>query len=224
MGWIWSDTYPKDGQGITPLPDQEVKAETAATPPVPLSSPNTTPERRTLTRDEQADAELQELLKELRADDHTSDSPSSSPPSVSPPTLDTSPPSQINHSSISPDALYPTSMSCRAAFDSAFYCQSLGGQFTNLYRYGKIRNCSDQWSNFWFCMRTNRGMMSEEARARRIQAHYRERAAKYRTGPSSEDVWEIREERVVDAFEGDLEAVEEEMRREKREREEGWGG
>ena len=57
--------------------------------------------------------------------------------------------------------------------------------------------------------------MSEEERKRRIQAHYSGRAAKYRTGPSSEDVWSVREERLEGAFEGDLEALEEEMGKEK---------
>lgn len=82
----------------------------------------------------------------------------------------------------------------------------------NLYRYGSMRNCSDQWANFWFCMRTNRGAMGEEERKRRIQEHYRGRAGKYVEGPSSEDVWEIREVVVEGAFEGDLEEVEREMR------------
>lgn len=91
----------------------------------------------------------------------------------------------------------------------------------NLYRYGHMRDCSDQWSNFWFCMRTNRGYMSEEARAKKIQDHYQGRARKYEVGPSSEDVWRIREERVEGAFEGDFEAVEAEMKEEwRRKREE----
>jgi hypothetical protein len=97
-------------------------------------------------------------------------------------------------------------MSCRAAFDSAFYCQSVGGQFTNLYRYGGVRNCSAEWSQFWFCMRTNRGMMSDERREEAVQGHYAGRARKYRDGPSSEDVWELREE-PVEGMNKDLETV-----------------
>jgi hypothetical protein len=38
---------------------------------------------------------------------------------------------------ISPEALYPRQMSCRQAFDQAFYCQSLGGKFNDIYRYGE---------------------------------------------------------------------------------------
>lgn len=40
--------------------------------------------------------------------------------------------------------------------------------------------------------------------------HYRQRAVKYKVGPSSEDVWEVREEPVEGAFAGDLEALERE--------------
>jgi len=78
-----------------------------------------------------------------------------------------------------------------------------------------MRDCKDQWSNFWFCMRTNRGFMSDEEREKRIQEHYRGRAVKYKVGPSSEDVWEVRTERIDAPFEGDLEALEEQERRSK---------
>lgn len=57
-------------------------------------------------------------------------------------------------------------------------------------------------------------MMTEEERKRRIQAHYREKDKKYKAGPSSEDIWRLREERIDGAFEGDLEAAEEAQRRE----------
>lgn len=62
--------------------------------------------------------------------------------------------------------------------------------------------------------------MSEEARVKRIRDHYQGRARKYEVGPSSEDVWRIREERVEEAFEGDFEAVEAEMKEEWRRRRE----
>ena len=238
MGWIWSDTQPKvhhksalrnsyhevkdgaapeaatsckqekENQEFAQTADHEVDAES-----IPYAAQSkTTSLSRALTRDEEAEADLQELLDAFHG---TSSSTTRTPPPTKPPP--SSPPTgQINRSSIHPSALYPTSMSCRAAFDSAFYCQSLGGQFTNLYRYGTMRDCSDQWSNFWFCMRTNRGVLSEEGKAERIQRHYEGRAKKYRVGPSSEDVWEIREARVEEAFEGDLEALEREIRERER--------
>lgn len=45
-----------------------------------------------------------------------------------------------------------------------------------------------------------------------VQEHYAQRAEKYKVGLSSEDVWEVREEAVVGAFGGDLEALEREER------------
>ena len=68
-------------------------------------------------------------------------------------------------------------------------------------------------------MRTNRGVMGEEERKRRVQEHYRARAGKYESGPSSEDIWRVRERRVEGAFEGDLEAVEREEKEEREGRE-----
>ncbi|KAL9119210.1 MAG: hypothetical protein Q9187_004233, partial [Circinaria calcarea] len=164
MGWFWGEPAATDGAPSCIKDESSIRPEiTNSRGPQPSSKP--IPEQpRVLSRDEQADAELQEFLKELHTEQEDA-SPAQAAPSTS----------QINHSSIAPSVLYPTTMSCRAAFDSAFYCQSLGGQFTSIYRYGKIRNCSDQWHNFWFCMRTNRGMMGEEERKRRIQDHYRAR-------------------------------------------------
>ncbi|MCJ1255843.1 hypothetical protein MMC24_003661 [Lignoscripta atroalba] len=208
MGWLWSDAQIRANTEV-PAKQQDESTPMETSPPPPPVSTDIADRPRRLTREEQAEAELQDLLKEFNnaAEDSL---PSSA-------LQDQTLISQINHSSISPDSLYPTTMSCRAAFDSAFHCQSLGGQFTNLYRHGGVRNCSDQWHNFWFCMRTNRGMMSEEDRKKRIQEHYRGRAAKYKAGPSSEDVWNLREERLEGAFEGDLEALEEEIKRSEKE-------
>lgn len=95
------------------------------------------------------------------------------------------------------ESLLPTTMSCRAAFDSAFHCNSLGGQWTSVYRSGTMRSCSEQWDDFWFCMRTRAytGAMKEEA----IRDFYRQKEIKryYAAGqPSSTDVWEARTERV----------------------------
>ncbi|MCJ1417936.1 hypothetical protein MMC32_004281 [Xylographa parallela] len=211
MGWMWSDAKKETPTDIAPGPQTAIHDEA-----IPAVAPSAAaPQKpRTLTRDEQADAELEELLRNF--DDSSAQDPptQSSRAKLASLIQEAPPPSQVNHSSIAPERLYPTTMSCRAAFDSAFYCQSLGGQFTNLYRYGGMRSCSDQWSNFFFCMRTNRGAMGEEWKKRKIQEHYEERAKKYKIGPSSEDVWEMRKEIVEGAFEGDLEAVEEELRKE----------
>jgi hypothetical protein len=92
--------------------------------------------------------------------------------------------------------LLPTTMSCRDAFDYAWHCHTPGSQWNAVYRYGSVRTCSELWDDFWFCMRTK--SYSPEMRAEAIKAHYRAKEeAKYGGGkPSSEDVWESREERV----------------------------
>lgn len=157
---------------------------------------------RNLSRDEQADLELQEFLAALNSERDTTTtttttataktttSSSSKPSSASTTTTTTS--------SISPEALYPTEMSCRQAFDSAFYCQSPGGQFINVYRYGGLRDCGESWAAFWFCMRTK--SYPDVERQRRIREFYRQRDRKYRIGPSSEDVWDMRTKPVLNAF------------------------
>jgi len=101
-------------------------------------------------------------------------------------------------------------MSCRQAFDYAFFCQSLGGQWVNVYRYGELRSCSEHWGNFWLCMRSR--SYKKEDKERLIRDHYRKKAIKYKTGPSSEDVWELRREPIEGAFEGDFVALEREMK------------
>lgn len=108
---------------------------------------------------------------------------------------------------ISPNALFPRTMSCRQAFDQAFYCQSLGGKFNDIYRYGELRSCSDNWSSFWFCMRV-RGLGDNE-RQESIRDFYekREYRIKQERGGSSEDVWDMRTEPVKQAFWKDPDAV-----------------
>jgi hypothetical protein len=80
-------------------------------------------------------------------------------------------------------------MSCRAAFDSAFYCSSLGGHFHDIYRYGQLRSCSEHWSDFWFCMRTKNSYSGADVKARLIQERYREKEDALKQKPNSEDVW-----------------------------------
>lgn len=150
---------------------------------------------RTLTRDEQANLELQEFLAALNSEVDTAAASKPSPNSF---TSTTSTSTGRGPSSISPESLYPTEMSCRQAFDQAFYCQSPGGQFTNVYRYGSLRDCSESWRAFWFCMRTK--SYPDEERRRRIREFYKQRDRKYYVGPSSEDVWDMRTKPVLEAF------------------------
>ncbi|KAJ4388471.1 hypothetical protein N0V85_007523 [Neurospora sp. IMI 360204] len=92
--------------------------------------------------------------------------------------------------------LLPTTLSCRDAFDYAWHCQTPGAQFNAVYRYGTMKNCSELWDDFWFCMRTK--SFSPEMKAEAVKEYYRKKEeAKYGGGqPSSEDVWESRERRV----------------------------
>lgn len=100
---------------------------------------------------------------------------------------------------ISPEALYPRTMSCRQAFDQAFYCQSLGGKFNDIYRYGELRSCSDNWNAFWFCMRIK--ALPDLERQERIKEFYQAKDEQNKSEKgSSEAIWELRTEPVKKAF------------------------
>ncbi|KAK2770624.1 hypothetical protein FQN53_005408 [Emmonsiellopsis sp. PD_33] len=215
MGWWWSSA-PNPEAPQSPPPPQ-------AAPPQPpqrnAEEPSSLPAHlRPVSRDELAEAELQTFLKGLR--DGSSNSQSSSrhtpttqtqqsnsqPSEPSP----TSSHSQSTNQDILPESLYPTTMSCRSAFDMVWFCQSLGGQWVNVYRYGEMRSCSEQWNDFWFCMRTK--SYPEEEKGKMIADHYRKKAVKYKTGASSEDIWDVRTEPVKDAFQGDFTELERRMK------------
>jgi hypothetical protein len=103
-------------------------------------------------------------------------------------------------------------MSCRTAFDEAFYCNSFGGKFNDLYRYGGLESCSAHWNKFWFCMRTR--TWSENEKKEAIREYYRKvETAKYGwsgKGLSSENVWRSRE-RKVDVEEGGFDRIKPEV-------------
>ncbi|KAA8647500.1 hypothetical protein EYZ11_004392 [Aspergillus tanneri] len=210
MGWWWNSSS---------LPKQET--ETPPPQPLPASNPPAPSPPRQLTRDEQADAEWKQLLASLegdlngsnRASQQTSSSSTTTTSTTTESSADTTTsPSSSSPASIAPESLYPDTMSCRAAFDYAFFCQSFGGQFVNVYRYGELRSCSEHWDNFWLCMKTR--TWSESTRKQAIRDHNRKKAIKFKTGPSSEDVWDLRMEPVQEAFSGDFAALEREMKAE----------
>ncbi|KAI9691356.1 MAG: hypothetical protein M1820_009735 [Bogoriella megaspora] len=195
MGW-WSTSSPQPPPTSTESPS---------------STPNATPNN--LSHETQTDdPDLQALLSELS---HASSSPSPSSSSSSSPA---SHPSTTSPTT-SPDddpfphlrTHHPSTLSCRTLFDSAFHCQSLGGQFNNVYRYGTLRSCSEQWSDFWFCMRTKGLPQGEKEREVRERWRVREEE-RYGGGGEgargSEDVWERRRERLVGAFGRDPEELE----------------
>ena len=220
MGYWWSSS----SSSSSPPPqaqESQTYQETVAVATTQSTSPalsHTRPEP--LSPDQQADKEFESFFATLEAN-APSDTPHytrSTKPNDSTTTplqqeiFDSAqhvPSGSINASTshvdldtldITPKALYPRTMSCRQAFDQAFYCQSLGGKFNDLYRYGGIRSCSPQWSQFWFCMRVR--TLSDKEREHQTAEWYEsreDRIKKERAG-SSEDVWELRTEPVKKAF------------------------
>jgi hypothetical protein len=200
MGWWWSNRSSDEAvvlnesysQNPLPASEQEQPSSELATTPELLDAQAP---KGHLTREEESDRELISWLKEIQAEAAEKKTPTSKSKFSRPPPED-----------ISPDSLYPTEISCRSAFDYAFFCQSFGGQFVNIYRYGTFRSCSNHWQDFWLCMRTRN--WDDKDRKKAIQDHYRQKSIKYKTGSSSEDVWEVRTEPARDAFQGNLEELE----------------
>jgi Protein of unknown function (DUF3128) len=196
MGWLWNTTTSTPPASTTEKPSAEPALPAQANP-----LPTAQPIKQTLSREEQANLDLQELMKEFAAQSETAreERIQSKEKGVLSYTA-------LLPDDISPDSLYPSEIHCRSAFDYAFFCQSFGGQFVNVYRHGSFRSCSNHWEDFWLCMRTRN--WDEKDRTKAIKEHYRKKAVKYKTGPSSEDVWEVRTEPVKDAFQDSLEELE----------------
>ncbi|PWY78427.1 hypothetical protein BO94DRAFT_537614 [Aspergillus sclerotioniger CBS 115572] len=207
MGWWWNST-PKESEPQAP----SASSLPASQPPpgTTPSAPSSPPQPRTLSREEQADAEWKKLVASLEGDINGTkpQQSSSAGDSPSPDSASSSDP-RAPPSSIAPESLYDDTMSCRSAFDYAFFCQSFGGQFVNVYRYGELRSCSEHWDNFWMCMKTR--TLPDQQRRKAIRDHNRKKAIKYKTGPSSEDVWDVRTEPAQNPFSGDFAALEIEM-------------
>ena len=205
MGWLWSSSNDDEtNKNHLSKPEPAKKLDLSLTEEQrqrmfgesrPLQSADQ-------SRDAQADKELESFLNSLSAGSEaaTAESPTTLPTTQQPQ-------KRTNHDrirpdgtlNISPDALYPRTMSCRDAFDHAFYCSSLGGKFMDVYRFGTVQSCSDHWAAFRFCMRTR--TLPKEERERRIVDHYAERdERREREFGSSERVWEMREGAVERAF------------------------
>lgn len=73
----------------------------------------------------------------------------------------------------------------------------------SIYRYGDWGDCSEQWSDFWWCMKNRNNSDKRE----KIREHFMQKDEKYKTGPSSEDIWEARTEKVKRAFDRDPDKV-----------------
>lgn len=190
MGWLWSSSPSKTD---SPSQSQDQKA---AAPPAPAPAPAP-------SRNDSEDAEIQKFLELLKTDETSQDTArNASQTSQAPSWLSRLAPS-APESAPAPvrdalsESLLPTEMSCRQAFDLAWGCNSVGGQWNGVYREGGMRSCSDQWNDFWFCMRTKShvGPVKDQM----VRAHYRDKdfAKYYAPGKhSSEDIWEARMTRV----------------------------
>lgn len=159
-----------------------------------------------LTREEQADAEFADLVKEFSSSNVADDVPTATP-TTSGPTAKVVRPRRVYEPQIfedgtidiRPEVMHPQAMNCRQQFDQAFYCQSLGGKFNDIYRYGEFKSCSEQWGAFWFCMRTR--TLDDDAKAAETTAFYADRDAKRKEKHgSSEDIWDLRTRSVQRAF------------------------
>ncbi|KAI1084394.1 hypothetical protein F5B20DRAFT_294476 [Whalleya microplaca] len=204
MGWLWATPPAPKG----PNPSASTNADSNKPTPSASTNPDAnkptpspakpTPPPAKPTKSDYDDPALAEFMAELQGifSPKPSDtaSPNTSTPSQNPTTDKASPAYRLDPVA---ESLLPTTMSCQQAFDHAYGCNSLSGQFIAVYREGAMRTCSEHWEAFWFCMRTR--AYSGTAKADAIRAHYRARdVAKYRAPGrrSSEDVWEPRRERL----------------------------
>lgn len=214
MGWLWSSSpTSSDNEAIhtssTAKPDWALSDEQRQRifgQPRPEQNPQE-------SRESKADKELEALINSLSFPDPKSRDAASQRSEN--PTPEQQQEDRAIHERILPDgtlnisreALYPRTMSCRQAFDQAYYCQSLGGKFKDIYRFGALQSCSEQWGAFWFCMRTK--SLSPQERERQIREHYAEREGRRRKAfGNSEDVWELRTKAVTHAFQRDPDAEE----------------
>ncbi|OAA76672.1 hypothetical protein LEL_06356 [Akanthomyces lecanii RCEF 1005] len=205
MGWLWSSNA------------KPTEAPTSQDPP-PTNTPTQTPPSQPSPPKPQSaeDAELQKFMEFFKAEEaaaassrvngdtqqHTGPKPSPLPewfakmitPKDNPLYKEPDAPRRDPLS----ESLLPTDMSCRQAFDAAWGCNSVGGQWNAVYRYGEMRSCTEKWDDFWFCMRhkSASGPVKEDL----MRTHYRnkEHAKYYAPGKaSSEDVWEARVQKVA---------------------------
>ncbi|KAK0875597.1 hypothetical protein LTR87_010564 [Friedmanniomyces endolithicus] len=233
MGWLWSSSSSSPAATPTNTPEATKPLDSPpSAPPAKRDYSLSDDQRHRIfgrappsleTRDSPTQAHADKSLEAFLNSFEPSTTPpnSSNPTPASPSPADYSPepappppPPRLNPdgtTNIHPTALYSRTMSCRQAFDHAFYCQSLGGKFNSLYRYGRLEGCSEQWGAFWFCMRI-RTMGQGEGKEAAVRGYYAEREARRRgeRGAGSEEVWGVRTRAVERAFQRDPDEVVEE--------------
>ena len=210
MGWLWSSSVaPPSTKGPDTVDKGEATTANQSQSQSPSQAPTKEPQTTTTTTtNDYGDPEIAKFMAQIQQefgthsahesakDHHQQPHPSTSNSRTAQANPATTPPARLDPLS---ESLLPTTMSCRQAFDMAFHCNSLGGQWTSVYRSGAVRSCSEHWSDFWFCMRTR--AYPDAQRAAAVRDHYRRREwLRYRAPgrPSSTDVWEPRLVRVPD--------------------------
>ncbi len=199
MGWLWSSSSPSPDKPASSTLDKPAPPP----PPAPSSSTNA-------PNEPSADAaELQKFMDLFQAEAATASKPQAQSQSPSSPSWfsrfsSSNDPSATANTPNAPrrdpvsESLLPTEMSCRQAFDLAWSCNGVGGQWNAVYRYGEMRSCSEQWNDFWFCMRLK--SYSGPVKDEMVRTHYRnkEHAKYYEQGkPNSEDIWEARQAKAT---------------------------
>ncbi|KAI1178256.1 hypothetical protein F4777DRAFT_539047 [Nemania sp. FL0916] len=213
MGWIWSSGNAQKGATNHGASSNNTTTTTTTTT---VETPSAPSAADSTFDDPEITKFLTQLQAELGSTRNNNNAPKpSNPPAPSPraAAATITPPSQStttqqttrssdpnNAGPLDPvtESLLPTTMSCRQAFDIAFHCNSVGGQWTSVYRSGGMRSCGEFWEDFWFCMRTRAysGSMKEDA----IRGYYREKERKkyFTPGkPNSTDVWSPRTEKMA---------------------------
>ncbi|KAI1210662.1 uncharacterized protein F4807DRAFT_459502 [Annulohypoxylon truncatum] len=175
------------------------KPAEAAKPPPPQPPPSSSnsapsPQSTSTSTSSSSSSSSSSWTRSLWGSSNKSEPSPSPSTTLSQPNRQTWTPSRLDPLS---ESLLPTEMSCRQAFDTAFHCNSLGGQWTAVYREGNVRSCSEHWDDFWFCMRTR--TLPTQQKEDAVRAHYRRKEyLKYFAPdrPSSADVWEPRDEKL----------------------------
>ncbi|KAI5784523.1 hypothetical protein FPQ18DRAFT_353271 [Pyronema domesticum] len=184
---FWSKPNPPtDAAAATPAP---APAPTPA--PAPAAESKPAPSSSNADRESSADKDLAALMAELDAEHKANALAARHAERV--------------HITEEDKTGLETDMNCLTAFDEMFYCYSFGGQFLNIYRYGEFRDCSEKSADWRFCLKAK--VRGEVAKRAMILQRNKEKAAKYKTEKSSEDIWKVRKTPLTDAFAGDIEEV-----------------
>lgn len=86
---------------------------------------------------------------------------------------------------------------CLHLFDKWLSCYALGSQFRHAYRYGTVADCGNYSNDFKFCL-TMRKLEPQFRRDAYLQRRADERAHARRGFRSSEAVWELRRDPLLD--------------------------